>query len=156
VRGTISTAVRWWEHKDYHFTLSQAKVKNAFVPPLPLHALVACTGTFVDHTLHYSNSTYVRSLWPRVAFLSTNSVNPEFKSCRWNHRTLQSCTFNVYNLSQSYKSKPTMYTAVGTSKIPLIWGLAEKPIFKERCALNHLSGVENAYNSAEGNFVILE
>jgi hypothetical protein len=45
VPGTISTAVRWWEHKDYHFTLSQAKVKNAVVPPLPLHALVACTGT---------------------------------------------------------------------------------------------------------------
>jgi len=62
----------------------------------------------------------------------------------------------MYNLSQSYKSKPTMYTAVGTSKIPSIWGLAEKPIFKEGCALNNLSGVENAHNSAEGNFVTLE
>jgi hypothetical protein len=49
-----------------------------------------------------------------------------------------------------------MYTAVGTSKIPLIWGLAENPIFKEGCALNHLSGFENAFNSADGNFVILE
>lgn len=62
----------------------------------------------------------------------------------------------MYNLSQSYKSKPIMYTAVGTSKIPLIWGLAEKHIFKDGCALNHLSGVENANNSAEGNFVTLE
>jgi hypothetical protein len=34
--------------------------------------------------------------------------------------------------------------------------MAEKPIFKEGCTLNHLSSVENAYNSAEGNFVTLE
>jgi hypothetical protein len=34
--------------------------------------------------------------------------------------------------------------------------MAEKPTFKEGCTLNHLSSVENAYNSAEGNFVTLE
>jgi hypothetical protein len=44
----------------------------------------------------------------------------------------------------------------GTRKILLIWGLAEKSIFKEGCALNHLSGAENAHYSAEGNFVTVE
>jgi len=34
--------------------------------------------------------------------------------------------------------------------------MAEKPVFKEGCALNHLRRVENACNSAEGNFVTLQ